>query len=119
MMARSSAYILALGVILPTTTLSFAQEYPDRPIRVVTSGLGGGTDLLARIVAQGISASFKQPVIVGRVPCSHSAELIPITLSLLLRLGTTSVLTPSGLFEEKSIALSIRFLLALSSSGCA
>ena len=46
-----------------------AQSYPSRPITmVVPFAAGGGTDTLARIVAEGMKASLKQPVIVENLP---------------------------------------------------
>jgi tripartite-type tricarboxylate transporter receptor subunit TctC len=41
-----------------------AQGYPTKPIRMVTAAIGGGADLTARIVAQGLSASLNRQVIV-------------------------------------------------------
>jgi tripartite-type tricarboxylate transporter receptor subunit TctC len=64
MLVRISACMLASSAILLTSGVSCAQEYPDKPLRVVTSGMGGGTDLLARVMAQGISGPLKQPVVV-------------------------------------------------------
>jgi tripartite-type tricarboxylate transporter receptor subunit TctC len=41
-----------------------AQEYPAKPIRIVTSAAGGGSDLVARMVAQGLTAPLGQQVVV-------------------------------------------------------
>ncbi len=42
-----------------------AQTWPDRPIRlVVPAGPGGPTDLLARLIADGLSHTLPQPVII-------------------------------------------------------
>ncbi len=41
-----------------------AQTYPAKPIRIVTSVAGGINDLVARVLAQGISGPLGQPVIV-------------------------------------------------------
>lgn len=42
-----------------------AQEWPQRPIRIVVGyGAGGGTDLVARIVAQALQEKLKQSVVV-------------------------------------------------------
>jgi tripartite-type tricarboxylate transporter receptor subunit TctC len=51
------ALVLATGV-------ASAQDYPNRIIRIITAAAGGGSDFIARIVAQGISAPLGQQVIV-------------------------------------------------------
>src|SRR5262249_27005678 len=46
-----------------------AQTYPDRPIRIICSfPPGGGTDFLARIIAQKLSERLGQPVVVENRP---------------------------------------------------
>jgi tripartite-type tricarboxylate transporter receptor subunit TctC len=40
------------------------QNFPDRPIRFVTGGVGGNSDFSARIISQGLSAEVGRPVIV-------------------------------------------------------
>jgi tripartite-type tricarboxylate transporter receptor subunit TctC len=45
-----------------------AQEFPTRPVRIVTSAVGGATDLVARLIAQGLTASFGQQAIVDNRP---------------------------------------------------
>ncbi len=42
----------------------YSQNYPSRPIRLLTSEAGGGTDFASRIIAQGISGPLGQAVIV-------------------------------------------------------
>jgi tripartite-type tricarboxylate transporter receptor subunit TctC len=44
------------------------QSYPNKPIRMVTSPIGGGGDFIARQVAQAISGPLGQPVIVENRP---------------------------------------------------
>jgi tripartite-type tricarboxylate transporter receptor subunit TctC len=49
--------------LLPST--SFAQDYPSKPVRlVVPYPAGSGTDVLARAIAQRVSAQFGQSVVV-------------------------------------------------------
>jgi tripartite-type tricarboxylate transporter receptor subunit TctC len=59
---RSASALLACSLI--TTVTVQAQEYPNRPIRIVTSEPGGGTDFGARVIAQGLAERFGQQVIV-------------------------------------------------------
>jgi tripartite-type tricarboxylate transporter receptor subunit TctC len=59
--------------ILSASAIAFcgaadAQDYPARPIRVVTASVGGTTDLVARVIAQGLTASLGQQVIVDNRP---------------------------------------------------
>jgi len=59
--------------ILSVSTVAFcgavhAQEFPTRPVRIVTSAVGGTTDLVARLIAQGLTASLGQQVIVDNRP---------------------------------------------------
>ena len=56
--------------ILPMTALLLnagpvtAQTYPSKPIRLITAQAGGGADLAARLVAQGLTERLGQQVIV-------------------------------------------------------
>ena len=53
------------------------QAFPNKPIRIVTSGAGGGSDFDARIIAQGISGPLGQPVIVdNRAVGAVAAEIV-------------------------------------------
>lgn len=40
------------------------QDFPNKPIRIVTSEPGGGVDFAARVISHGLTASLGQPVIV-------------------------------------------------------
>ncbi|MGH6804273.1 MAG: Bug family tripartite tricarboxylate transporter substrate binding protein [Methyloceanibacter sp.] len=48
---------------------ALAQAYPERPVRMLVSfGAGGATDIIARLVAQRLSESMQQQVIVDNRP---------------------------------------------------
>jgi len=55
----------AVGVIVGFLSFNVsAQNYPSKTIRILAAEVGGGADTVARIIAQGLSVSLGQPVIV-------------------------------------------------------
>ena len=64
--ARRATLLAALSLAGLLATPAFAQQgYPGKPIRmVVPFPAGGTTDIVARIVAQRMSESMGQPVLV-------------------------------------------------------
>lgn len=61
--SRFTAGVLPITLLLANCSAE-AQNYPNKPVRIVTSEVGGGTDLGARLVARGLSGTLGQPVIV-------------------------------------------------------
>ena len=61
-MRRALTIIIALAsVTLGTTSLALAQGYPNRPVRIITlTAAGGSLDIMARTIAQSLSASMGQ-----------------------------------------------------------
>ena len=54
---------------LSSAGVTFAEEYPARPVRlIIPFAPGGGTDIVARVIAQQMSESFGQPVVVDNRP---------------------------------------------------
>jgi tripartite-type tricarboxylate transporter receptor subunit TctC len=56
--------VFAGAMAISGTGGAYADDFPNRPIRIVTSEIGGGVDMLARLVGQGLTAGFGQQVIV-------------------------------------------------------
>ena len=56
--------IAACCVLALAASAACAQNYPVRPIRIITAGVGGGNDLVSRLIAQGISGPLGQQVVV-------------------------------------------------------
>jgi tripartite-type tricarboxylate transporter receptor subunit TctC len=72
MLVRIAA-VLALSGGAPTLAAS-AGDYPDHAIRmIVPFAAGGGTDVLARIIAQDLNGKWGQPVIVENQPGASGA----------------------------------------------
>jgi tripartite-type tricarboxylate transporter receptor subunit TctC len=62
-------YLAASAVLALTATLSHAQAWPTKPVRLVVAGpAGGSADLVARIVSDALTKELGQPVIVDPKP---------------------------------------------------
>src|SRR5437870_3010425 len=51
-------------LLAPFAPCVWAQAYPTKPVRIVTSDAGSGGDFAARVVAQEVTGGLGQPVIV-------------------------------------------------------
>ena len=95
-----SSRFIALIVVSTVTGMgmrpALAQNYPVKPVRIVTGGAGGSSDFQARQIAQGISGALGQPVIVdnrggGLLPAGYAAKALPDGYTVLLNGGSTWV----------------------------
>lgn len=85
---------------------AIAQRYPVKPIRIVAPyAPGGGSDLIARLVAQQLSNTFKQSVIVdnragagGRLGTELVVRAAPDGYNLLLT-GSGSVIIGAAMYK--------------------
>ena len=83
---------VALAALLPSDAVRTQESYPDRPVRVVVPyPAGGGTDTLARLVADQLSRRWGQPIIVenvggaaGNIGAAEVARAKPDGYTLLL-----------------------------------
>lgn len=80
--------LMVLGTIAPTSTGASAQDgYPNKVIRIITPASGGGSDVLSRLIAPGLSASLRQQVIVdnrGAIASELVAKAPPDGYTLLV-----------------------------------
>lgn len=67
MPAKSVIRALAF-ILLPGIASADAQTYPSKPIRLVTSAPGGGTDFVSRVLGQGLTANWGRQVVVDNRP---------------------------------------------------
>ncbi|HKA41305.1 MAG TPA: tripartite tricarboxylate transporter substrate-binding protein [Burkholderiales bacterium] len=71
---RERYALFASAVLAAGPTLG--QDYPVRPVRIVTSPAGGGNDLPSRLIARGISGPLGQQVIVDNRPAILAPEIV-------------------------------------------
>ena len=107
-----------------------AQDYPTRPIRMVTAYTGGG-EAVIRMIAEKLSAILKQPVVVEPIPAAAGvqaaavvARAAPDGYTLLAANSTTHIIkpltlksisydpikdfTPISTLNEPTLALAVR-----------
>ncbi len=65
------------------------QEFPSKPVRIITGGVGGAGDFASRLIGQGLAANWGQQVIVdnrpnGPIPGDMVAKSAPDGYTLLI-----------------------------------
>ena len=90
--ARFVVWLFSVGLIFMGPGTAYAQNFPTKPIRIVTSGAGGGTDFVSRLIAHGLTENLSQQVIVdnrasGVIPGEIVFRAPPDGYTLLLATG--------------------------------
>lgn len=92
----------AILFLVALSFVSHAQDYPTRPIRlIVPFAPGGATDILARMIAQKLTESWRQQVVVdnrpgasGNMGTAIAAGAAPDGYTLLMGYDGTLVINP-------------------------
>lgn len=88
LLLRSIVIMFSIGVMVLCTGTAPGQNYPIKPIRILTSAPGGGSDIVARVIAQGASGPLGQQLIVdnraGIIAVETVAKAPPDGYTLLL-----------------------------------
>ena len=63
MLERAALFAAIVGLAATASTAARAQAYPTKPVRTIMT-VAGGADIVARLVAQGLTEALGQPVVV-------------------------------------------------------
>jgi tripartite-type tricarboxylate transporter receptor subunit TctC len=93
----------ALLIACPVSGSAFSQDYPTRPVTVIVAQPpGGGTDIIARIIAQQLSVQLGEPFVVENragagtvVGTAAAANSAPDGYTLLTGLSANMAVNPS------------------------
>src|SRR5258706_9957563 len=61
-------WVIAVCVMVLGAGVASSQNFPNKPIRIVTSEAGGGNDVQARLIAQGLTGGLREQVMVENRP---------------------------------------------------
>ena len=93
-MMRVAVSVISVVMTMVGTATVCAQNYPTKLVRIVTSGAGGGGDLVARIIARSLTTSSGQQAIVDNrggsvvIPAELVAKAAPDGYTLLVFAST-------------------------------
>ena len=93
---RFKAGILLLSMMPFGGAPVLGQDYPVKPVHIMTGSIGGGNDSVSRLIAPALSASLGQPVVVDNRPpliaTETAAKFAPDGYNLLVHGGAVWIL---------------------------
>ena len=101
-MLKSIGRVGAACVLVAVSSLALAQSYPARPVKImVGANAGGGTDIIARMLADKYQAAMGQPFVVENKPgasntiaADATAKAAPDGHTLLVATNTGQAIAP-------------------------
>jgi tripartite-type tricarboxylate transporter receptor subunit TctC len=110
--ASALLFSIAASLTLHPSARAVADTYPSKPIRLMVSAAPGGPlDIVARSLAEKLSTSLKQPIVVesrsgagGNIAADAASKAPPDGYTLLLLLSTTLTVNPH-LYKDLSFNL--------------
>ncbi len=104
---RRTFLCAAAAITLAAGSVAHAQDYPNKPVRIVVPfAAAGGVDILTRVLAQHLSEALKQQVVVdnrtgagGNVGVEAVAKSAPDGYTLLMATTGTHTINP-GLYTK-------------------
>jgi tripartite-type tricarboxylate transporter receptor subunit TctC len=100
-MIRRQICLLALTFLTAGVPTAWAQDFPNKTIRIINPFPGGPTDAFARLIASKLQAGLKQTVIVeakagagGTIAVTAVAKAVPDGYTLLITSASTQIVQP-------------------------
>ncbi len=99
---RALSFVFGITLLLGAVAATAQPSYPAKPVRILVGATaGGGTDILARMLAEKFGESFKQSFIVENKPgaantlaAAEAAKSAPDGYTLLLATNTGQAIAP-------------------------
>jgi tripartite-type tricarboxylate transporter receptor subunit TctC len=103
--SRWTGHVIGAVMLSSASVVSAQDAFPSRVVRIITPASGGGSDVLSRLIAPGLSASLGQQVIVdnrGAIASELVAKAVPDGYTLLINgspMWLLPVLRPSSTWD--------------------
>ncbi len=68
--------LFSIGLTVLGSSVASGQDFPNKPIRIVTTGVGSTTDFMARSMAQALTGTLGQQVIVDNKADNIAQEIV-------------------------------------------
>ena len=100
--SRSWVALFGAALLLASSTTTWAQEWPSRPVHLMVGfAPGGGTDIVARALGQRMGENLKQSIVVenkagaaGTIAADYVAKAAPDGYTLLMGHSNSNAISP-------------------------